>query len=176
MRFLFCVTRHSAFVRISINTSQGFPYSAHNLLETRQFRPQLGEFFRLFREVILVATNPMRQIAEFFVWHFGMALFRPHSGRSSRVLLMPNYQEIVIQMKIIKEGNATVKVYASSYVSITCQRYRKRESRHHVIGCETWPSRLLCSLHPARHRCRCSSLWRESIAFGNRVELGRDIS
>ena len=53
MRFLFRVTRHSAFVRISINTSQGFPYSAHNLLETRQFRPQLGEFFRLFREVIL---------------------------------------------------------------------------------------------------------------------------
>ena len=97
MRFLFCVTRHSAFVRISINTSQSFPYSAHNLLETRQFRPQLGEFFRLFREVILVATNPMRQIAEFFVWHFGMALFRPRSGRSSRVLLMPNYQQIVIQ-------------------------------------------------------------------------------
>ena len=81
MRFLFRVTRHSAFVRISINTSQGFPYSAHNLLETRQFRPQLGEFFRLFREVILVATNPIRQIAEFFVWHFGMALFRPRSGR-----------------------------------------------------------------------------------------------
>jgi hypothetical protein len=27
----------------------------------------------LFREVILVVTNPMRQIAEFFVWHFGMA-------------------------------------------------------------------------------------------------------
>jgi hypothetical protein len=42
MRFLFRVTRHSAVVRISINTSQGFPYSAHNLLETRQFRPQLG--------------------------------------------------------------------------------------------------------------------------------------
>ena len=77
MRFLFRVTRHSAFVRISINTSQGFPYSAHYLFETRQFRPQLGEFFRLFREVILEATNPMRQIAEFFVWHFGMALFRP---------------------------------------------------------------------------------------------------
>ena len=90
MRFLFRVTGHSAFVRISINTSQGFPYSAHNLLETRQFRPQLGEFFRLFREVILVATNPIRQIAEFFVWHFGMALFRPRSGRSSRVLLVPN--------------------------------------------------------------------------------------
>jgi len=81
MRFLFRVTRHSAFVRISINTSQGFPYSAHNLLETRQFRPQLGEFFRLFREVILVATNPIRQIAEFFVWHFGMALFGPRNGR-----------------------------------------------------------------------------------------------
>ena len=97
MRFLFGVTRHSAFVRISINTSQGFTYSAHNLLETRQFRPQLGEFFRLFREVILVATNPMRQIAEFFVWHFGMALFRPRSGRSSRVLVVPNYHQIVIQ-------------------------------------------------------------------------------
>ena len=97
MRFLFRVTRHSAFVRISINTSQGFTYSAHNLLETRQFRPQLGEFFRLFREVILVATNPMRQIAEFFVWHFGMALFGPRSGRSSRVLVVPNYHQIVIQ-------------------------------------------------------------------------------
>jgi hypothetical protein len=59
MRFLFRVTRHSAFVTISINTSQCFPYGAHNLLETRQFRPQLGEFFRLFREVILQATNPM---------------------------------------------------------------------------------------------------------------------
>ena len=81
MRFLFRVTRHSAFVRISINTLQGFPYSAHNLLETRQFRPQLGEFLRLFREVILVATNPMRQIAEFFVWHFGMPLFRPRTQR-----------------------------------------------------------------------------------------------
>jgi hypothetical protein len=97
MRFLFRVTRHSGFVRISINTSQGFPYSAHNLLETRQFRPQLREFFRLFREVILVVTNPMRQIAEFFVWHFGMALFRPRSGRPSTVLLVPNYHQIVIQ-------------------------------------------------------------------------------
>jgi hypothetical protein len=37
------------------------------------------------------------QIAEFFVWHFGMALFRPRSGRSSRVLLVPNYHQIVIQ-------------------------------------------------------------------------------
>jgi len=81
MRFLFRASRHSACVRISINTLQGFPYSAHNLLETRQFRPQLGEFFRLFREVILVATNPMRQIAEFFVWHFGMPLFRPRIQR-----------------------------------------------------------------------------------------------
>jgi hypothetical protein len=71
MRFPFRVTRHSDFVRISINTSQGFPYGAHDLLQTRQFRPQLGEFFRLFRQVIVVATNPMRQIAEFFVWHFG---------------------------------------------------------------------------------------------------------
>jgi hypothetical protein len=97
MRFLFRVTRHSAFVRISINTLQGFPYSAHNLLETRQFRPQLGEFFRLFREVILEATNPMRQIAEFFGWHFGMALFRARSGRSSRVLLVTNYHQLVIQ-------------------------------------------------------------------------------
>ena len=77
MRFLFRVTRHSAFVRISINTSQGFPQGAHQLLEMRQFRPQLGEFFRLFREVILLATNPMRQIAEFFVWHFGMPPFPP---------------------------------------------------------------------------------------------------
>jgi hypothetical protein len=118
MRFPFRVTRHSDFVRISINTSQGFPYGAHDLLQTRQFRPQLGEFFRLFRQVIVVATNPMRQIAEFFVWHFGMALFRPRSGRSSRVLLVPNYHQIVIQMKIIKEGNATVKVYVCSCVSI----------------------------------------------------------
>jgi hypothetical protein len=77
MRFLFRVARHSPFVRISINTSQGFPYSAHNLLETRQFRPQLGEFFRLFGEVILVATNAVRQIAEFFVWHFGDGPIRP---------------------------------------------------------------------------------------------------
>jgi hypothetical protein len=29
MRFLFRVTRHSAFVRISSNTSQGFPYSVY---------------------------------------------------------------------------------------------------------------------------------------------------
>jgi hypothetical protein len=60
MRFLFRVTRHSAFVSISVNTPEGFPSSAHNLLETRQFRPQLREFFRLFREVTLVVTNPMR--------------------------------------------------------------------------------------------------------------------
>jgi hypothetical protein len=39
----------------------------------------------------------MRQIAEFFVWHFGMALFRPRSGRSSNVLLVPNCHQIVIQ-------------------------------------------------------------------------------
>jgi hypothetical protein len=97
MRFRFRVTRHSAFVSISINTSEGFPYSAHNLLETRQFRPQIREFFRLFRDVILIVTNPMRQIAEFFVWHFGIALFRPRSVRSSRVLLVPNYHQIVIQ-------------------------------------------------------------------------------
>ena len=110
MRFLFRVTRHSAFVRISINTSQGFPYSAHNLLETRQFRPQLGEFFRLFREVILVATNPIRQIAEFFVWHFGMALFRPRSVRSSRVARAELSIKLSYKIKIIKEGNASVKV------------------------------------------------------------------
>jgi hypothetical protein len=97
MRFLFRVTRHSAFVSISINTSEGFPYSAHNLLEARQFRPQLREFLRLFREIILVVTNPMRQIAEFFVWHFGMTLFRPRSVRSARVLLVPNYHQIVIE-------------------------------------------------------------------------------
>ena len=119
MRFLFRVTRHSAFVRITINTSQGFPYSAHNLLETRQFRPQLGEFFRLFREVILVATNPMRQIAEFFVWHFGMALFRPRSGRSSKSTARAEpVIKLSYKMKIIKEGNATVKVYVCSCVSI----------------------------------------------------------
>ena len=81
MRFPFRVTRHSAFVRISINTSQGFPYGAHHLLETRQFRPQLGEFFRLFLEVIFVATNLMLQIAEFFVWHFGMPLYSPRTQR-----------------------------------------------------------------------------------------------
>ena len=61
MRFLFRVTRHSAFVRISINTSQGFTYSAHNLLETRQFRPQLGEFFRL---APLVQAGICRQVHE----------------------------------------------------------------------------------------------------------------
>jgi hypothetical protein len=38
MRFLFRVTRHSAFLSISINTPEGFSSSAHNLLETRQFR------------------------------------------------------------------------------------------------------------------------------------------
>jgi hypothetical protein len=97
MRFLFRVTRHSAFISISINTPEGFPSSAHNLLETRQFRPQLREFFRLFREVTLVVTNPMRQIAEFFVLAFWNALFRPRSVRSSRVLLVPNYHQIVIQ-------------------------------------------------------------------------------
>jgi hypothetical protein len=138
MRFLFCVTRHSAFVRISINTSQGFPYSAHNLLETRQFRPQLGEFFRLFREVILVPTNPMRQIAEFFVWHFGMALFRPRSGRSSRVLLMPNYQQIVIQNENYqrRQRDHQSRPRARAFQS-RCQQHRKRELRHHVNGCET---------------------------------------
>src|SRR5215475_3536179 len=40
-------------------------------------------------------------------------------GRSSRVLLVPNCHQIVIQMKIIKEGNATVRVYVCSCVSIT---------------------------------------------------------
>ena len=39
----------------------------------------------------------MRQIAEFFGWHFGMALFRARSGRSSRVLLVPNCHQLVIQ-------------------------------------------------------------------------------
>jgi hypothetical protein len=29
----------------------------------------------------LLATNPMPRIAEFFVWHFGMALFRPRTQR-----------------------------------------------------------------------------------------------
>jgi hypothetical protein len=119
MRFLFRVTRHSAFVRISINTSQGFPDTAYNLLETRQFRPQLGEFFRLFREVIFVATNPMRQIAEFFVWHFGNGPIPPSqreivksTARAEPVI------KLSYKMKIIKEGNATVKVYVCSCVSI----------------------------------------------------------
>ena len=119
MRFLFRVTRHSAFVSISINTSEGLPYSAQNLLETRQFRPQLREFFRLFREVIFVVTNPMRQIAEFFVWHFGMALFRPRSVRSSKVARAELSIKLSYKMKIIKEGNATVKVYVCSCVSTT---------------------------------------------------------
>jgi hypothetical protein len=38
-------------------------------------------------------------------------------------------------MKIIKEGNATVKASRSR-----CQLHHKRESQHHVNGCETWRS------------------------------------
>jgi hypothetical protein len=154
MRFLFRVTRHSAFVRISINTSQGFPYSAYNLLETRQFRPQLGEFFRLFREVIFVVTNPMRQIAEFFLWHFGVALFRPRSGRSSRVLLVPNYHQIVIQNeKLSKKATEPSKSTCARAFQSRCQRHRKRGSLPDVSRNRFW---LNAQRQQSRHSRQCA--------------------
>jgi hypothetical protein len=65
----------------------------------------------LFREVILEATNPMCQIAEVFGWHFGWPYSPSHATGdrqeycSGRTLIKLSYK-----MKIIKEGNATVKV------------------------------------------------------------------
>jgi hypothetical protein len=59
---------------------------------------------------------------------------------------------------------------------LRCQLHRKRESQRDVSDCKTSRNRLLCLLRPARHTCRASSLWRESIADRNSAEFGRDIS